>query len=502
VFALLAASVAAAQAPPAAPLTLVTREGRRPLPTTVLNGQELIALDDVASVFGATLREEALAGGVTLTYRGRTIVASANQATVSAGGRVVALPSPVVRSGRRWMVPVEFLQSALGVIHDQRIVVRRPSRLVLFGEVRVPRVTGRVDSAGPPTRATLDVSPAAPIRADVEAGRVTVRIDADALDLALPGSGAGLVAQMRPGDEPNTVIVTLASNAGTVRAVPQTTDTSSRLVIDIQPAGVSAAPVPDPAAPPLGAPPEPSLAPAAGVSAETLLAPRPVLQTIVIDPGHGGEERGARGAAGAVEKQITLDVARRLRTLLEARLGVRVILTRESDVAIGPGARAALANNNKADLFLSLHANGAPVSSVAGAEVYYLKLDREGETARERATRSAVAVPVLGGGTRTIDVVPWELAQAAHVDDSATLAATIADELRSRISMSPSPTRAAPLRVLEGLNMPAALVEMGYLTNPAQEKLVASENYRNAVAQSLHDAIVRFRTHLEDRRSR
>ena len=113
-------------------------------------------------------------------------------------------------------------------------------------------------------------------------------------------------------------------------------------------------------------------------------------------------------------------MARRLRGLIEARLGVRVILTRDDDRAVGADERAALANNSKADLFLSLHANAAPSPAVAGAEVFHLRLDREGEDARRAAEAEAVSLPVLGGATREIEVIQWDLAQARHVEASAS----------------------------------------------------------------------------------
>jgi hypothetical protein len=129
-----------ASAPP--PLTLVSKDGRRTVPTVTSNGRELIALDDIAMFFQVAVREDALAGGFTLSYRGKTIVASADQPMASVDGRIVTLPSPVVRSGRRWLVPVEFLPRALGPIYDQRIDLRRPARLLLVGDLRVPRVAG------------------------------------------------------------------------------------------------------------------------------------------------------------------------------------------------------------------------------------------------------------------------------------------------------------------------------------------------------------------------
>ena len=151
-----------------------------------MGGQELIALDDVASLFQVTLRDDPQAGGVTLTYRGRTVVASADQPLASVNGRVVTLPSPMVRSGQRWLVPVEFLPRALGPIYDQRIELRRPQRLLLVGDVRVPRVTARIDSPGPAARVTVDVAPAANVAVTTESGRVLIRVDADYLDVAFP----------------------------------------------------------------------------------------------------------------------------------------------------------------------------------------------------------------------------------------------------------------------------------------------------------------------------
>jgi N-acetylmuramoyl-L-alanine amidase len=223
---------------------------------------------------------------------------------------------------------------------------------------------------------------------------------------------------------------------------------------------------------------------------------------VAIDPGHGGDDAGARGAGGTEEKNVTLDLARRLRARLESRLGIRVLMTRDDDRALSPDERAAAANNGKADLFLSLHANAAPASGVAGAEVIHLRLEGEAEDARRTAAADAIALPVLSGGTRTIDVLPWDLAQARHVDASAVLATALEQELRAKVSMGPRPRQQAPMRVLLGANMPAALVEFAYLTNPAQERLAAAEEYQNVVADALFDAIVRFRSYLEGQRAR
>jgi N-acetylmuramoyl-L-alanine amidase len=492
---LLLASLPQAQGTaPATPLTLLSRDGRRQVPTIVLSGQELIALDDVASLFQVAVREDTLAGGLTITYRGRTIVVSSDQPMASVSGRVVALPSPAVRSGNRWFVPLDFLPRALAPIYDMRIDFRRASRLLVVGDLRVPRVTARIDMPGPPTRATLEITPAAPVSVTSEPGRLAIRIDADALDAALPGDGAGLIDLIRFGDQPTTIVVLLDDRAGPARAVPSEANGMTRVTIDVP--GVTA-PGDSTAAPPAAAPPTA----AAPVPAPPLFAtPRTPLQTIVIDAGHGGDDRGARGARGTEEKAVTLEVARRLRTLIEMRLGIRVILTRDDDRTISLDERAAIANNSKADLFLSLHANAAPVAAVAGAEVFYVRLDREGEDAR-RAAETGVPLQVLGGAVRAIDVIQWDLAQARHVDASAVLAGILEENLRGQVPLAGRPRQDAPLRVLTGVNMPAALIEMAYLTNGEQERLAQSEAFQSALAQAMYNAVVGFRSYLDSQRT-
>ena len=479
---------------PATPLTLLSREGRRPIPTIALNGQELVALDELATLFQVTVREDTLAGGITITYAGRTIVVSADQPMASVSGRVVALPSPPVRSGTRWFVPLELLPRALAPILNTRMDLRRASRLLIVGDLRVPRVTGRIDAPGPPTRATLEITPAAAVSVTTEAGRLVVRVDADALDTTLLPNGAGLIESMRPGDQPMTVAVMLTGRAGAARAVPTQVDGVTRVTIDI--AGTAAPADTAAASPPAAAPA--AVAPSGAPNMPLLARPRARLQTVVLDPGHGGDDVGARGGRGGEEKTVTLAVARQLKALIEMRLGVQVVLTREDDRAVSLDERAAIANNSKADLFLSLHVNAAPSASIAGAEVFHLRLDREGEDARRAAESDAIPLPVLGGTMRAVEVIRWDLAQARHVDASAVFAGILEEHLRAHVTMSGQPLRDAPLRALTGVNMPAALIEMAYLTNPDQERLTQSEAFQRSLAQALYDAVVGFRAYLEE----
>ena len=103
------------------------------------------------------------------------------------------------------------------------------------------------------------------------------------------------------------------------------------------------------------------------------------------------------------------------------------------------------------------------------------------------------ALPVFGGGTRDIEVILWEMAQARYIEQSAALARSIESSLRARVPMSPRAIQQAPFRVLVGANMPAVLVEMGFITNPDQEKQLAGDSFQNGVVQALVDSLVAFR---------
>jgi N-acetylmuramoyl-L-alanine amidase len=184
--------------------------------------------------------------------------------------------------------------------------------------------------------------------------------------------------------------------------------------------------------------------------------------------------------------------------MVENRLGLRVILTRDDDRALGLDERAAMANNGKANLLISLHVNGSRVPDQAGAEVFHLQLDRESEEVVRVATAEGTSLPALGGGVRRMDLIPWDLAQARHLDESSVLASVLQEELQRQVPMSVHPVRQAPMRLLAAANMPAALVEVAYLTNPGQEARLNTDDFKTTLAQAVFSAIVRFRAWSEE----
>jgi N-acetylmuramoyl-L-alanine amidase len=476
----------AAQAPAAAaPYTVLSREGRRPLPVRAVAGQEMFALDDLARLFDLTIREDAAAGGLTVTSRNQTIVLSPGQSLASVGGRLISLPSAPVHDGRLWYVPVDFVPRALAPVlaaGGPRLELRKPSRLILVGDIRAPRVAGRIEPLGSIARLTLDVAPATVHTVSQNGPQLVVRFEAETLDVLLPATTApDLIQNVRAGDGPASIVVELGPRFASFRASDVPGENGAvRVVIDVVGQSTDTQAQPQPPQP-QDAPPLIDLAPAGG------------LRTIVIDAGHGGNENGAKGTAGALEKNVTLSVARRLKAALETRMGLRVILTRDADGTIGLDERAALANNNKADLFVSLHVNASVRPEVSGAEVFYLSLDQYADAAQRAAHSDSESLPVFGGGSRDIELIPWQMAQSRYIQESAALAQAVDASLRERIPMSPRALQRAPLRVLVGANMPAVLVEMGFITNPAQEKQLQGDEFQNTVVQGLVESITRFR---------
>jgi N-acetylmuramoyl-L-alanine amidase len=486
-FSVLTALWAAQPAAPSSSYTVVSRGGRQPLAVRVVNGQEMFALDDLARLFNLTVREDALAGGITVSANGQTIVMTPQQPLASVSGRMISLPAAPVREGRAWLVPVDFVSRALAPISQQRIELRKPSHLLLVGDVRLPRVAARGEALGALTRVTVDVAPATPHTVAQEGSRLLLRFDADALDVGdIRITPNDVLLGVHPGETASTLAFDLGPRFASFRVSdqPPPAPNAGRIVVELV-AQTDAGP----GAP--GTPPAVAPHPAGGEPPPLLDLPQPgALHTIVIDPGHGGDDAGAKGGNGTLEKNVTLAISRKLKAALEARLGVRVLLTRDGDQSVNIDRRAALANNNKAELFLSIHANASARPSASGAEVLSLSAS-EASPGSPRGTPESL--PVLGGGNRDIEVIPWETAQGRFLGESSALARALEATLREHVAMAPRALVQAPLRVLVGANTPAALIETGFLTNGAQEKQLAGDDYQNAIVQALADGIVRFR---------
>jgi N-acetylmuramoyl-L-alanine amidase len=232
-------------------------------------------------------------------------------------------------------------------------------------------------------------------------------------------------------------------------------------------------------------------------------APAPVptpAWTVVIDAGHGGTETGAIGPGGLQEKDATLQIARRVAQALPHLVSCRVVLTRDSDSVISLDDRTSVANHEKADLFLSIHANSSRATGAHGSETYYLSLEASDKLAQEVAARENTlpAAPPAGpqppGGARSpvLDFILWDLAQSAHIKDSSELADTIQKELNTISGTENRGIKQAPFRVLVGATMPAVLVETAFISNAEEEKKLSSPVFQQNVADGISRAIAGF----------
>jgi N-acetylmuramoyl-L-alanine amidase len=458
--------------------TVYTSAGKRSLTVRPSGGVDLVALDQVASLFGLTVAEDALVGGLTVRGRGDTILLIPGQSFASIGpGRIVSLPGPVQRDrGGAWQIPIEFIQRAVGPALNLRVDLRKATHILLVGDVKLPQVSGRIDRQGPNVRLVFDIQPATPHRMSRTANRLTLRFDAVALEWTpVTGSAPDFISNIRI--DGTSVLIDLGPSTAGYRA--DDVDPTHLEITLVAPAPPPP-PAPSPQGPPEATTPAPTPGAAQPPAPAPALSPRPAidttpgtLRTIVLDPGHGGDDAGAKGAKGTLEKDYVLLFARRLKEAIEGRIGLRVLLTRDGDQNVPADRRAALANNNKADLFISLHANASVRPSVNGVQIASLRLDDY--RAQTSAAATAETVPVLGGGTRVIDVLPWDTAQIGFADKSAALAAILQQHLiESKVPLDTPAIVQLPLRPLAGVSMPAILIELGFLTNAGDEQAIVA----------------------------
>ncbi len=211
---------------------------------------------------------------------------------------------------------------------------------------------------------------------------------------------------------------------------------------------------------------------------------------IVIDPGHGGHDTGTIGRGGLAEKDLVLQVARDLKRLLEDKIGAQVILTRSDDRFVSLEERTAIANQARADLFISIHANSSSSRSTSGVETYYLDFARSESERAVAARENASTVR----NVRDLQSLIKKIAQADKSAESRELAAILQKKLYGGArTLFPAAknrgVRSAPFVVLIGANMPSVLAEVAFISNPRDEKLLKQESNRAQLARALFAGI-------------
>ncbi len=238
---------------------------------------------------------------------------------------------------------------------------------------------------------------------------------------------------------------------------------------------------------------------ALGLAAESDAQER--FDRIVIDAGHGGDDHGAQGPAGLLEKDLVLDLAQRLAKKLRAQ-GLAVQLTRDSDAFVALDARTAIANRAGADLFLSIHANASRTKSVRGVETFFASPEASDEAAEELARAENAAfgptAAKLTDGDPLLAILGDLLAQQQLADSQEFARIAQREVARAGVTRSRG-VKQAPFVVLMGVRMPAVLVEVGFITNPQDEKALRKAAERERIAAGLARAIAAFRARQDER---
>ncbi len=220
------------------------------------------------------------------------------------------------------------------------------------------------------------------------------------------------------------------------------------------------------------------------------------INTIILDPGHGGKDPGAVSPSGILEKDIVLSIAKKAAKILNEKNGYNVILTRTEDVFIPLEERTAIANTRKADLFVSIHVNSAPNQKLQGIETYYLNMATSREERRAAARENSSSASQLSDLQKILD----DLMKKSKKEESRRLATVMhqqfIDGLENKYPVNDLGVKKAPFIVLIGARMPAALIETGFISNRREEERLCSRDYQDMLAQQLTKGIVEYASNL------
>ncbi len=493
---MLAAAVTAQHQPPETPEPLVTGtvslvvEGRNvaPIPAAQYVDGPRFALAPIARLLGVELRIGPLGDSHTLIYEDRQVIVGPGQSTlvtVAPDGRterdLVRLQRMPIRDAQGLKLSLQALEIALGDPLNYQFTWREAERVLDVSRPEARFLQGAVNLRHqyPVSLVEIELSEVPRYRVERFPGALEIRLIGDRLRLPIRRS-------LEPDPFVRDVIVApdrlrLELAAGAVAAEPRVLQRPGLVIevfegVDTATPSINEAPPRKPRRRPEG------------------------IRTIALDPGHGGSETGAIGPGGTDEANLALSIAKALRLQLERRLPVKVLLTREADVDVPLETRAAIANENQADLFISIHFNSSFGSRPRGAETYFLSR----EASDQQAAAFAAVENAAGSSDETdpeleLKMILWDLAQSYHLAKSQRFANLVQEELNLALGLRDRGVKQAPFTVLMGAKMPAVLVELGFLSNPEEEERLRDPVYRADLVDALVQAISRFKRQVEER---
>jgi len=221
-------------------------------------------------------------------------------------------------------------------------------------------------------------------------------------------------------------------------------------------------------------------------------------KTVVIDAGHGGKDPGAVGYRGTKEKDIALDVAKRLEKKLSKNMNVRIIMTRDEDIFLRLSERTKIANESNGNLFISIHTNAAEDRRASGFETFLIGPNKNEAAVRVAARENAV-LELEGSTDKKLtneDLIQATIAQSAFASKSEQFASIVQKEIKKRVQSRDRGVKQAGFYVLMGASMPNVLVELGFISNPSEEKKLRSPQYRDQLATAIYRAVEQYQKTL------
>ena len=454
------------------------------MPTVTHDGRTYVELTRVAASLQKTkpdqkTRLDAPAASTRAHLRtgDRVVTLTRNWAQVLVDGKPVLLDAPVRVKRGVWLVPESFVNRVVPALTraggDTRVATAAPAEITLE-DVRVrsyPSFTRIVVETSAPVGHRTETSgpKEARIRLTGLSGGAHVEEPQDGLIAEVRLERAGVDGLLR---------VVFEGAAGTIRAT--TLVDPPRLVLDVS------------------RPVEPTTRPG-----RERLTP---LRTIVLDAGHGGHDSGAVGPTGLMEKDLVLDVTRRVGKLVEERLGIKVRFTRDTDHFVTLRDRTSFANRERADLFVSIHANAHRETATDGVETYFLSSEATDSAARQVAAAENGVVQLEqaagrgnGGKPDLVRMILWDLAQSEFQMESSRLAEVVHDSMTQSLRISNRGVKQAGFYVLGGAAMPAILIEIGFVTNPREEKRLKDSRYRDDIARAILTGLTEYKRNWDER---
>ena len=219
---------------------------------------------------------------------------------------------------------------------------------------------------------------------------------------------------------------------------------------------------------------------------------------IIIDAGHGGKDPGAVGYRGTKEKDIALDVAKRLEKKLSKNMKVKIVMTRDEDIFLRLSERTKIANENNGSLFISIHTNAAEDRRASGFETFLIGQNKNEAAVRVAARENAVLELEGSTGKKLTDedLIKATIAQSAFASKSELFASLVQKEIKKRVQSKDRGVKQAGFYVLMGASMPNVLVELGFISNPSEEKKLRSPQYRDQLATAIYRAVEQYQKTL------